>query len=324
MASDTQNDGDVSQPTLLGLPAELRNSIYFLVAAGNTRPLLVSRLMQLEAERALRPPNNRSNVTLENRLNNAVGFHPLSQTCRQLRDEFQPVFLHHSAPCHRLIINNFNVAQSEFVANFFRKHRMVDLWQDRVRRYVYASGVVGRIEVDFRRDSDIVKSAEALLHHILKLCELRKEPNGLSASASDWARARGPTQHMAIYNIHSQLDIRRRTPDMSPRQAAKAVTALQLEETGRIFRFITSIVRDVNFALDERRPWSEEAVRLIRKVCREALARSFEDGPKWEPIRPLRARRDRLKTPQVISHLRATCSSLSSDAEHRQGTFFHG
>jgi len=291
MASDTQNDGKSAlRPTLLSLPAELRNSIYFLVADGNTRPLLVSRLMQLEVQRALLPPDNRDNVTLENRLNNAVGLHPLSQTCRQLRNEFQPVLLHNSAPCHRLIINNFDVTQTEFVTNFFRKHRIVDLWQDRVRRYVYASGIVGRIEVEFRGDSDIVKSAEALLHHILTPCELRKEPNGLSAI--DWARARGPTQRMAIYNIHSQLAIRRRTPDMSPRQAAKAVTALQLEETGRIFRCITSIVRDVNFAFDERRPWSEEAVRLIRKVWREALARSFRDGPKWEPIRPLRARRD--------------------------------
>lgn len=291
MASDTQTDRESSsQLTLLGLPAELRNSIYFLVAAGNTRPLLVSRLMQLESQRALLPPDNRDNVTLENRLNNAVGLHPLSQTCRQLRDEFQPVFLHHSAPCHRLVVNNFDVAQTEFIANFLRKHRIVDLWQDRVRRYVYASGVVGRIEVEFRGDGDIVKSAEALLHHILTSCELRKNPNGLSAV--DWARARGPTQRMAIYDIHSQLAIRRRAPDTSIRQAARAVTALQLEETGRTFRCIDSIVRDVNFTFDGWRPWSEEAVRLIRKVWREALARSFKDGPKWVDIRPIRARRD--------------------------------
>lgn len=289
MASDTQNDGNsVSQPTLLGLPAELRNSIYFLVAVGSTRPLLVSRLVQLEAWRALLPPDNRDNVTLENRLNNAVGLHPLSQTCRQLRDEFQPIFLHHSAPCHRLIINNFDVAQTEFVASFLRKHRIVDLWQDRVCRYAYALGVFGRREVEFRGDSDIVKSAEALLHHTLTPCELRKNLNGLSAVS--WAR--GPTQRMAIYNIHSQLAIRRRTPDMFPRQAARAVTALQLEETGRIFRCIDSIVRDVSFTFDGWRPCSEEAVRLIRKVWREALARSFKDGPKWEPIRPIRARHD--------------------------------
>ena len=114
MASNTQTNGAPRpQPTLLGLPAELRNEIYLLVAVESTRPLLVSRLMQLEAQRALLPPDNRDNVTLVNRLNNAVGLHPLSQTCRQLRDEFQPVFLHNSAPCHRLIINNFDVAQTE-------------------------------------------------------------------------------------------------------------------------------------------------------------------------------------------------------------------
>lgn len=289
MASITQSDGEYApQLTLLGLPAELRNSIYLLVAAGNTRSLLVSRLMQLEAQRALLHPDNRDNITLENRLNNAVILHPLSQTCRQLRDEFQPVYLYNSAPCHRLIINNFDVAPTEFVASFLRKHRIVDLWQDRVRRYVYASGVVGRIEVEFRGDSDIVKSAEALLHHNLTQCDLRKEPNRLSPV--DWAI--GPTQRMAIYNISSQLVIRRRTPGIPPTQAARAVTALQLEETGRIFRCIESAVRDLNFTFDGPTPWSEEALRLVRKVWREALARSFNDAPKWVPTRPRRARRD--------------------------------
>lgn len=293
MAPDTQSDGaSAPQPTLLGLPAELRNEIYLLVAAGSTRPLLASRLMQLEAQTTI-SPDNRNNVTPETLLNRAIGLHPLSQTCRQLRDEFQPVFLHESAPCHRLIINNFDVAQTEFVASFLHKHYVKGFRLKGARRYTSHSGVPHSIKVEFLADSDIVKSADAFLQHVLTKSEIPKHL--LTRSAMQVIMHKTP--RMCLRNTSSELVVRRRTPDMSLEQAARAVTALQLDETKRIFRCIETVIYDVELllAFDGLESWSEEAVKLIRHVWDKNIRRSTDD---WEEKMVLCARlRQRMGDP---------------------------
>lgn len=277
MASNTQTDvASAPQPTLLGIPAELRNDIYLLVAFGSTRPLLVSRLMQLEAQ-TTNPPDNRNNVTPESVLDRAIGFHPLSQTCRQLRDEFQPFFLHESATRHRIIINNFDVAQTEFVVSFLHKHRVKGFRLKGARRYTSHSGVPHSIKVEFLADSDIVKSADAFLQHVLTKSEIPKHL--ITRSAMQIIMNKTP--RICLRNTSSQLVVRRRTPDMSPEQAARAVTALQLDETRRIFRCIETMIYDVELlvAFDGLESWSEEAVKLIRHVWDKDLRRSTDD---WE------------------------------------------
>lgn len=286
MAPDTQSDGaSAPQPTLLGLPAELRNDIYLFVAAGSTRPLLASRLMQLE-EQTTTSPDNRNNVTPETVLNRAVGLHPLSRTCRQLRDEFQPVFLHESAPYHRLIINNFDVAQTEFVTSFLHKFHVRGFRLKGARRYKSHSGVPHSIKVEFLADSDIVKSADAFLQHVLTKSEIPKHL--LTRSAMQVIVNK--TSRISLRNTSSELIVRRRTPDMSPEQAARAVTALQLDETGRIFRCIETMIHDVELflAFDGLESWSEEAVKLIRHVWDNHLRRSATDD--WEEKMALCAR----------------------------------
>jgi hypothetical protein len=174
MASGTKTNGEPApQSTLLGLPAEFRNEIYLLVAAGSTRPLLVSRLMHLQATRKS-SPDKKIRSTLETLLDSAVGLHLLNQTCRQLRDEFQPLFLHASEPYHRLILNNFDVAQTEFVIWFLYKYRARGLRTKDVRGYTSHSGVAHKVKVEFLGDGDIVKSADAFLQHIIAKCDLRE------------------------------------------------------------------------------------------------------------------------------------------------------
>jgi hypothetical protein len=114
------NAGFASQPSLLTLPGELRNRVYHHVLAGRlTRPLLVSRLMDLEAQNT-RVPDRRDSVAVETVLNGIVSLHPLSRSCRQLRKEFQPLFLYANDSYHRFVINYFDLAQIEFVAKFIQ------------------------------------------------------------------------------------------------------------------------------------------------------------------------------------------------------------
>ena len=289
MDFDAQHkDGTLKpKPTLLGLPAELRNQIYTLLAAGDTRPLLVSHLMQLEAQTSPLP-DLRDNAAVEALLNSVVGLHPLSRTCRQLRNEFQPLFLR-TATGHRLIVNNFDLAQIEYVADFIHKHfirrcRTVEL--EGVRRYFSPYGVehFPKIKVDFLGDSNIVLSAEALLWYILKKREL---PKGLTTLSTVECVEYRP-KRINTFSPHSQLYIRRRTPDMSRKQAARAVTALHLEETNRMFRLIEALVYDVKLAVNGPETWSVEAVYWIRHVWGSALRRSPEDWRERvvEPPRP--------------------------------------
>jgi len=274
MASGTQTNGGPAQPSLLGLPAELRNEIYLLVATGNTRPLLVSRLMQLRAHS--KPfPEKKEKIKLETLLDSAVGLHPFSRTCRQLRDEFQPLFLHESEPCHRLIVNNFNVAQTSFAARFLHKCRVMGFRRKGARRHTSRSGIKHRIKLEFHSDSDIIRSAYAFLEQIVAKREYPKEM--ITQATIKWAMNR--SHRMYIYDTSSQLIVRRRTPEMSNAQVARAVTALDLDETRRIFCYVDSIIYGFEpiLAIDGPDSWDEEAVQLIRHVWNEKLRRSTND-----------------------------------------------
>jgi hypothetical protein len=241
--------------------------------------------MQLQAQRKSSPEKKKKkkkkkNVTLETLLNSAVSLHPLSWTCRQLRDEFQPLFLHESEPHHRLIINNFDVAQTEFVTRFLYKYRTRGFRTNGLRRNTSHSSVAHKVKVEFLGDSDIVKSADAFLQHIIAKCDLQ-EHLIKSPTRPAIGMILSNRQCMALYNTSPRLIIRCWTPEMSPEQAARAVTVLQLDETRRIFRCIESVMYDFGptLAVDDPDSWSGEAVHLIRHVWNEKLRRSTDE---WE------------------------------------------
>ncbi|GAB7335573.1 hypothetical protein MBLNU13_g07907t1 [Cladosporium sp. NU13] len=73
--------GPPPDASLLGIPPELRNAIYRLVANGIDEVNIIG----------CRLPTSKAGSSNYDSLWNAVAKHPLSQTCRQLRQEFDPL-----------------------------------------------------------------------------------------------------------------------------------------------------------------------------------------------------------------------------------------
>jgi hypothetical protein len=270
-----------SQPSLRTLPGELRNRIsHHVLAGGLTRPLLVSRLMHLEAQTA-RLPDRRDSAAIEKVLNGIVSLHPLSRSCRQLRKDFQPLFLHANASYHRFIINNFDLAQIEFVAKFIHRHCIricLEAELEGVRRYFSPYDILHlpMVQVDFLGDSDILKSAEALLKYLIIKRELPRGLTTLSTIKGSTSR----TKHINTFSPHSQLSIRCRTPDMSPSRAARAVTGRHMEETSRVFMRIESVIHNLDLEIRRPESWSEETVYWIRHVWEKHLGALPSTGRK--------------------------------------------
>lgn len=81
------------QASLIGIPPELRNEIYHLVAQEIDQVTIIGR--------KIHDPTNHTNATIfyeeieaGERLWSTIAKHPLSQTCRQLRQDFDPIHRH--------------------------------------------------------------------------------------------------------------------------------------------------------------------------------------------------------------------------------------
>jgi len=72
------------EASLPGLPAELRNNIYHLVAEDIDEVKIIARKIGFGSAAA------------EDRFWDTVAKHPLSQTCRRLRLDFDPIHRHKS------------------------------------------------------------------------------------------------------------------------------------------------------------------------------------------------------------------------------------
>lgn len=88
-SKDAPSTDPPPQAPLLGLPPELRNTIYHLVAEEVDEVGIIAR--RIDSSLAAR---NHSESLTETNLWKAVAKHPLSQTCRHLRQEFDPTHRH--------------------------------------------------------------------------------------------------------------------------------------------------------------------------------------------------------------------------------------
>jgi hypothetical protein len=89
------------KPSLQTLPQELRDSIYYFVAATGECIVLGRHMAELHKEN--------SDWTIDGYFDEAVALHPLSMTCRQFRDEFTKEHLSGSEAPYVLLVNNFDL-----------------------------------------------------------------------------------------------------------------------------------------------------------------------------------------------------------------------
>lgn len=166
-----------AQPTLQGIPGEIRNHIYELVAAATTetRTILGRKLAQA-VKRGDHDGDIRKqalSVTLQ---------HPLSMTCRQIRAEFSrfhDTFVRSKTGGFEFVVNNFDVEQMQLFEKFNRARRNAGIILVKaptlVRRDIELSWLKRvSIKVRFQMDNKIASSAAAL-DDLMELCRTGKE-----------------------------------------------------------------------------------------------------------------------------------------------------
>lgn len=100
--------------SLLGIPPEIRNAIYHLVADDIDEVNIIDR--KLDSSKATTKDHEW--------LWNAMAKHPLSQTCHQLRQEFDPIHRHRALTTgvtrYRLELENFAIERVGDFAGLIR------------------------------------------------------------------------------------------------------------------------------------------------------------------------------------------------------------
>jgi hypothetical protein len=145
--------------SLLGIAPELRNNIYHMVAQDIEEVSILSRKIGFGAASA------------EDRLWDTVAKHPLSQTCSQLRQEFDPIHRRKAITVgvtrYRLEVPNYDVYR---LREFARLLKQVPSFVPQIR----ASVKVDRVLVRFQLDSNLKSSLDRIRQDLLTPDRLRK------------------------------------------------------------------------------------------------------------------------------------------------------
>jgi diadenosine tetraphosphatase ApaH/serine/threonine PP2A family protein phosphatase len=145
--------------SLLGIAPELRNNIYHMVAQDIEEVSILSRKIGFGAASA------------EDRLWDIVAKHPLSQTCSQLRQEFDPIHRRKAITVgvtrYRLEVPNYDVYR---LREFARLLKQVPSFVPQIR----ASVKVDRVLVRFQLDSNLKSSLDRIRQDLLTPDRLRK------------------------------------------------------------------------------------------------------------------------------------------------------
>jgi hypothetical protein len=138
--------------SLLGIAPELRNDIYHTVAQDIEEVSIISRKISFGAASA------------EDRLWDTVAKHPLSQTCSQLRQEFDPIHRRKAitvgVPRYRLEVPNYDVYR---LGDFARLLKQVPSSVPQIR----ASVKMDRVLVRFQLDSNLKRSLDKIRQDLL-------------------------------------------------------------------------------------------------------------------------------------------------------------
>ncbi|KAM0721126.1 hypothetical protein Q7P37_003412 [Cladosporium fusiforme] len=136
-----------SEPTLLGIPAELRNSIYEHVStdASRNRTILGWKFVKAHIN------TRKDHSTLRQQFESAAVAHPLSKTCRRFNREYPAIDTSNTAPAYELVVTNFDLEQIEL---FLQVIQVCDIKHKTVK-------------FRFQVDRNIVQSAQALSDKLL-------------------------------------------------------------------------------------------------------------------------------------------------------------
>jgi hypothetical protein len=212
-------------PSMLGIPSELKNKIYGLVADDpNRKPIILGRKVAQAAKQFLFDGDIRAQALF------AIVQHPLEMTCHQTRAEFQTGF-HVDFARHRtyeFVVDNFDFEQLELFEELqYTKHgdrfRMVKSrsQMQRDRDLKWMSWV--SFELRFQMNHGVVASATNFAKSIM-LCSEGKEffnvPINFSFLAVD----------------HFAMSFRYRDLLIGARDQAESTTTAQATEAFKILR----------------------------------------------------------------------------------------
>lgn len=98
------------QASLLGLPRELKDQIYGYLTESEGRIILAWRFVE-------NYKRHYPALSYEDCFNSAIALNPLSMTCKQMLNEFQPALLRATKTRWTLLVNNFNLEQLQLFGN---------------------------------------------------------------------------------------------------------------------------------------------------------------------------------------------------------------
>ena len=100
------------QASLLGLPQELKDQIYGYLTEGEDRIILGWRFVEAYKRRYYPALSHEECFT------SAIALHPLSMTCKQMLNEFQPVHLRATKTRWTFLVNNFDLEQLMLLSGY--------------------------------------------------------------------------------------------------------------------------------------------------------------------------------------------------------------
>lgn len=147
--------------SLLGLPQRLKDQIYGYLAEDENRIILGWRF--LAAYKRHHPM-----LSHEECLDSAIALHPLSMSCKEMLNDFQPVFLRATKSRWTFSINNFDLLQLIFFSDHFYSiiswDELLDSTEGDKPR---VDGVNVESTLRFQMDNNAVASANKLRDIIL-------------------------------------------------------------------------------------------------------------------------------------------------------------
>lgn len=223
-----QPAGPPPDASLLGIPPELSNAIYDLVAKDIDEASIIGRKIAFSATSA------------RDRFWDTIAKHPLSQTCRQLRQEFDPIHRRRvmttGVACFHLDLENYDLDR---LGDFARIVQQVPS----MLPHLHSSIQAGKLTTRFNLNHKLESSVKQLCTQTVDLDRLLKGPRQLRALFSDmkkWLPWRGLPPIDVILNLrNNRMTTEEKRVAVSLEKSLHARRALEKLDEDLSSRFVT-------------------------------------------------------------------------------------